>query len=671
MARLLQGPAFPFLPCTLVFLFSVVGQVQGQTDISSHQSRQSTPQQSNPTRAPLLVQLLAPLDAGKLSTGSRVIAKARVDWSDAGCRLRAGSVVTGHVTEVTPKSNLAKGSAIAIVFDQADCDGHLSSVDLRLFAIVAAPELDEGRPLTDREGLLRSMKENSATGTGPLQVQREDVLVNRSHSSSVKVPTTFAAGQVVGLSKIMLSVGTGTGGASVLSSAKGNVRLDPATRLILIYHPAAKPALDVSATPPHAAAAAPALARSSPADSINHPVPTAPVEAAEVDETEICTASCTVLAAAEPSLEAKASLSLPLAGLGSIPHNHGSYGAFDFESTLTYLDSQNLLFTYDPHSLRQRTPNGIHGESMRTIRAVLLDPDTLAVKRVLDWLVQGESQYLWPTVEGGILVHMGHHLRLFGPGLEVRRDLLLAGQLVFVSQSPNGQHIAVGTTHERYTRDTYLELLSVLKREPEEDTDVQLFDGDFKLLLTTRQSSSQPSTVMSNAGELRVHSLGRGRWHIKEYSWDGAERTIATTRSDCHPDLVTLPSSLVFVIGCGGVPSKHWYRVMRLDGHTILKRLGSSQEIEQTSSSRNFTDFAVRVVRTHFANPPGKVFRKEGLQRGEIAVFRVSDAKRLLSIIASGVSLAEQSFSLSPSGRQLAVLSDTAIAVYKVDSVRP
>ncbi|WP_433963771.1 hypothetical protein [Tunturiibacter gelidiferens] len=246
---------------------------------------------------------------------------------------------------------------------------------------------------------------------------------------------------------------------------------------------------------------------------------------------------------------------------------------------------------------------------MRTIRAVLLDPSTLKVKKIVDWQVQGEGQFIWRAAPGEILVHLGHHLRLLGTDLTVLRETSVPGQLVFVSSSPSGDYVAVGTLHERHTPTMHDQLAEDLRIEPEEDIDIQLYDRNFTVLLTTLQSSSLPPPVLSDAGEIRVHSIGQDRWRIRELRWDRTERTIANINSECRPNLATpLPDS-VFLVGCSNAPLRNWYRLLRLDGRPILNGHGSSEEIEQSSGSSNQDDLAVRIVRARFSKARGGSFK--------------------------------------------------------------
>jgi hypothetical protein len=91
-------------------------------------------------------------------------------------------------------------------------------------------------------------------------------------------------------------------------------------------------------------------------------------------------------------------------------------------------------------------------------------------------------------------------------------------------------------------------------------------------------------------------------------------------------------------------------------------------EIEQASTSSNQSEFAVRVVRAKMPTIRGAPFRKEGLHEQEFSIYRAADGKRLFLTTTPGVSLVEQSFALSPSGRQLAVLSNATISFYSIET---
>jgi hypothetical protein len=628
------------------------------------------------SQAPLQANLLASLDAAKLTRGAAVYAKALVDWNDPSCHLRAGSIVVGHILDLEQRSKQNKGSSVAIGFDHAECDGSITPVFFTLFAIVAYPKIDEGAPIVSNADVYGGSHGTMSIGAGgrasaaPVQLGMGTERLERSRATKDNTPATIESGQVIGFKQVKLRVGTGPDGSSVLSSLKGNIRFEGATQLVLMPRATVVP---FSASAVAEGAEQPLLASSAPPPSApSNPAPVAsPALAPEIDETSICTAPCSLISDVTTPAPAHASLALSTTSFGYVPHDRREYASFDFESTLNFLDSQNLLFTYDPHKLRQRFPSGFNTESMRTIRAVLLNPATLKAQRILDWQIQGEGQYIWRTGPGHILVHLGHNLRLLGPDLAVVSQIPIPGQLVFVSTSPDGDHIAIGTLHERHTRTMHDELIKNLKTQPEEDVDVQLLDLNFRVLLTSRQSSLLPPPVLSDAGEVRVNSSGLNRWLIREYRWDNSVRTVAKVNSQCRPDLATPLPDAIFLVGCNASTDQNWYRMIRFDGHPILNSHGSSEDIEQSSSSSNQAEFAVRVVRANNAVSRGDLFFKQDLKEQEVSVYRSSDGKRLFFTTNPGVSLAAQSFALSPTGAQLAILSDLTISLYPIAKPDP
>jgi hypothetical protein len=631
------------------------------------------------SQVPLQADLLAPLDAGKLVRGAAVLAKARVDWNNPACHLRAGAIVIGHIVDLERRSKQNRGSSFTVAFDHAECEGSVTPFSFTLFAIIAYPELDEGVPMVSTADVYGRGGMTSGHGGVPMPAPTKlgmgsDMLARRGERKDL-TPATIESGQVVGLKKISLRVGSGPGGASIVSSPKDNVRLEGATQLVLMPSSTVTPSPQVSVagvfgnSTSSATPTPPSVPTPNPTTIATNAV--TPVAAPEVDETSICAAPCSLVPDAPGPALPSASSSLSTTVLGFTTHDRREYEAFDFEATLSFLSAQNLLFTYDPHRLRQRTPHGIGGEFVRTVRAVLLDSSTLHVKQIFDWKIQGEGQYLWHAGPGKIVVHLGPNLRVLGSDLAVLREIPLQGKLVFVSTSPSGDHIAIGTLHERHTREMHDQLVETLRTPPEEDVDIQLLDRELRVLLAVRQSSSLPPPVLSDAGEVRINSSGLHHWLIREYSWDHSVRTIAKVISQCRPDLATPLPDAIFVIGCNGSTDQNWYRMLRLDGHPILESHGTSEDLEQTSSSSNEAYFAVRVVRANNAISRGDRFYKQDLKEQEVSVYRASDGKRLFFTASTGISLAEQSFALSPNGTQLAVLSDLTISLYPIPKHNP
>jgi hypothetical protein len=649
-------------------------------------ARDATPvTRVNPVR-PLQTELIAPLDLTHVHGGSPVLVRVDLDWIGPNCSLRAGSVVRGHVVAIVKRSKSVKDSEVQLTFDGADCEVHHETPFRFTLVALVGPAggssstgqsgVSEAPPLADAVG-------NPIGGAGGLRsVQTASAINSGFNLPARNLPTQIMPGQVVGIRKIKLSVAAGVDGATVVTALGHNLRLEQGTSLILTR--SEQSGKDTNFSSDHAApsskqttgfamsgtgggvvlskgvsdsvVAAPVAATTTPT-----PIPETP------DETEICTNACNVLDGTKAESEVRdsaATASLPLRKLGYSPRENREIRSFDDQTTLTYLDAKNLLCTFDPHQLRERT--GLGEEAVRNIRAVLVDPETHSVKRIMEWRVRGDEQYLWRLSEGRVLVHMGHELNLFDAQLNHLRSIHVEGRVAWVVSSPTSDHIAVGTIRERHSELVHSDLETILSDEPEEDIEVRVLDKSFAVVVTALRSSKMSVPVLSDSGELRVHGDGHTHWKITEYRWDQTEHTIASTRSACRPVLSTPEHDLIFAVGCTATGGR-WYRMLRSDGHPLLKAESPSDEIQQSAQGAVDGTFAIRVVKTVRPMNYGQPFRKADLTQEKIAIYRSTDGASLTAVTTADFALSEMAFALSPSGEQMALIGGNSLFFYAVN----
>ena len=622
------------------------------------------------TQRPLETKLMASLDAGHLHVDSPVFAKVMYDWEAAGCRLRAGSTVAGRIVAVQGHRQGQEQPSMTIAFERADCNGATGApFGMVLFSVIGAADAGSTQAgMVDAGGLFGSISAplhlqgggggggKGAAAAGPPLPYDATKDMSLSHGGPDERPKEAAPGQVRNLGKVTLGVGSGAEGASVLSTTGRSLRVERESELVLVVRaPASSPSRQERDRESAVAAVA-----EPPRMVVEPRAPEAP------DETEVCAGSCTVVGEDEEAkrrMGAKARLSL--AGLGFEPHESREFMAFTFESALTYLDSSHLLFTFDPHDLRRRSGGSLRPDVAHTMRAVLVDPERQRVLRVMDWRVLGEGQHVWPAGAGRVLVRVGHELRIYEGGLKLVASATVAGPVAWVSVAPSGGLIAVGVTEERHTEALHQQLRQVTGVEPEEGINVLVMDGALRPLFRTEQRSVEQQPVLSDTGEVRV-MLGPGsRWTISETRPDHSRHTVAEAVSTCEPKINAPIAGYLFVVGCTP-PLTNWYRMLRMDGHTVLKGRGSSRGIEQAVSGTEMGRFAVRVVRSKHSMSNGSPFHKDDLSGEEISVFRAKDGRRLMETVAEAVPLSEQSFALSPSGTQIAVLARGEILFYSL-----
>ena len=623
----------------------------------------------------LQTELIAPLEFSRLQVGATVLVRVDYPWRDPSCVLHPGSIVKGHVTSLVKRLKQVKDMQVEIGFGAADCDGH-PAVDLPLTLVAvmgmeapgvssAGSGLSEAPPLADAIG-------NPIGGPGGIRSARAASAINSAMVMPARqVPREMFPGQVLNMRKTTLRVGSGEGDGSVLTAVGHDLRLEPGTVFVLRHD---RPVAAAEAKGFHMSgtggggselvATQPSRPDGGKAAANTTPVPMV----APAEESEICSASCHTVTKEQSSAgdsDRSAVSRIGLSALGYKPHEAREVTAFDADTTLTFLNATTLLCTFDPHQLRERAGGG--EETNRTVRAVLIDTGTHVIKRVVEWRVRGDGQYLWRLPDGNILVHIGHELRVFDARLKPIRSLPAEGPVAWVVVSPSGNHIAVGTVHERYSAEVRRELTATLAEAPEEDIDVRVYGSGISPLVSTVQSSKLPVPVLSETGELRLHGDGHTHWTVSDVHWNRTEQKVASFKSTCRPSLSMPQPGLLFAVGCTATGDK-WFRMLRPDGHPLLKGEASSSEIEQAASASRDKVFAVRTIQAVRSMSNGQPFRRADLLHQRIATYRFPDGKPIAKVSTLDFALSELAFALSPGGDQLALVGSDAISFYKLDA---
>jgi hypothetical protein len=617
----------------------------------------------NPIK-PLQTELVASLDISRVKVGSPVLLKVDVDWVSPGCTLRAGSIVQGHVVELTKRSKGVKDSELQLIFDAAECDAHHENPFS--FALVAIVGSEQGNTSTGQADAREAPPLADAIGNaiggagGGIRSAQAASALNSGFDLPVRhLPAQILPGQVLGVKKTVLNIGASDKDAATVRALGHDLRLEQGTSLILMHSDIApgvvRNAAQASASGDHAGETAPPASSAGTGPLLEPP-----------DETDVCTERCNIVEerTAETRVQdSAATASIAMRRLGYAPRKNQEVTSFDYQTALTYLDPHNLLCTFDPHQLRERT--GPDQEDIRTIKAVLIDTDSRTIKRIMTWRVQGDEQYLWRLADGKILVHMRHELKEFDAQLKTLRSIPLGGRVGWLVASPTGDHIAIGTVRERHSEEVHRDLTEMLADSPEEDVEVQVFNKDRSVILTAIQSSKIPQPVLSDSGELRLHGDGHTHWKISEYHWDRTEQKIAAVTSTCRPILATPARDLIFAVGCTSSGGR-WYRMLRADGHLLLKGVSASDEIQHFAQGTDGEDFAVRTVTAVRAMSYGQPFKKTDLTQEKIAVYRSRDGATLASVATADFVLSHMAFALSPTGEEIAVIGDSSISFYPI-----
>ena len=606
---------------------------------------------TEPSHLPIEAKLVGSLQAGRVRVGDPVLAKVQVAWEGSDCSLREGAILRGHVLAQTPRSKTTKTSEIAVLFDGAECEGsEMKPLSLTLAALLSRdprsdPNAYEKMALSSALGSIQNgaieRGEPGRARVTPSQIR----LTRITEPMRQKGPQTVKPGDVVGIVGVKLAVASGPEGSSVISSVRYNLNLEAATRMVLVTN--ARVLVTAKA-------------------AVSTPVPTAPEPEPILDETEVCMPpACSIaLSASDSEGRARSAVNLPIKNLGFPSPPTREMSRFDHEAAIAYLGDE-LLFTFNPHTMVARPGLEAEARTVRLIRGALINLSTSKVKKVIDWRVPDYEQYLWSIGSRKVLVHAGRELKLFGPGLRLEHSLALDGPLAFLRPSPSGSYIAIGITHERHSEEVHRQLREAEDQEPEEDVNVRVLDADFRTIINVNRSSRDRPPVLLDDGEVQTLNAGGTRWRIVDTNWKGEQRILAKMSSACRPQTNSLPPNLLFVVGCDMEAYGRWYRVLGNDGRPLLKGKSPSDELEQfASGSGAGADFAVgisKVVKPRMAND---TFHASDLKSQRVAVYSSDNGRRLLAVDIPTPLPTFQTFALSADGSQLAVLEGDDISLY-------
>jgi hypothetical protein len=614
------------------------------------------------TAIPIHAELIQRLNARKVKVGDPILAKLVLPWKSPECDLRSGAIIQGHVVTQKAHSKTEKISEIGITFESGQCGGpEMKPLFLTLAAVLGPyppsySDSEEMQPLNSATGLglnggMRSLSQAAAT----INVEPR----------RAKAPRSVTAGQVVGIPHVAISVGQPPDWASVLRSTGRDVQLSGGTQLVLVPNVSSERTVGAEAKSANPIGAIPNTAASDPIPAITEPPPLS-----IADEKELCEApDCSIAVAADQSDQGNhgAQITLSLKGLGYLPAPADQeMFSFDYDASIAYLGPHQFLFSFNPHTLVQRSAvEAVSSRRLRVIRGVLIDLEKKKVARTVDWRVPDIGRYLWPIGDNRVLVHVGHELRVYGPGLQLSDHIPLGGPLAFLQISPASEFFAVGVIHERHTREIHRQLEIAELREPEEDVEIRLLDSRFRSLTTIMRSSRFPPPVLLNEGEVHISSIGRNRWQIMEHSWSGQRRLLAVASSTCTPQADSMPGNLLFVFGCEG--ERRWYRVLRDNGKVVLKGRSSPLEAGQTAGGNIGSNaFAIRIAESAKSRSLQSVFKPSELKGSHVAVYRAKNGRRIFSIGMRDLVPAVQAFAISPREDQMAFLKASEIAFYQL-----
>jgi hypothetical protein len=614
---------------------------------------------AKPGADPIQAELMADLHARLLKVGQTVYARVTVEWRSPTCLLRNGSVLEAHVVSVVPSIKPVKSSEVGLAFTKAQCgDLNMGSFPLLLSAIAAPPDdsdlgiLSESLPVRAMSGVNGQIVLNS------MRISNDPTLNLISPIYLVPLIPRMEMGDVYRIKGLKLSVGTGPENSSILTSKDHDVALEKHSMLLLV--PAQWTIARASAEPGGAQPESNETAAHVPTAARAEAMPVKP----PLNDIDLCLPpQCNVaLPSANTNDVGHAADTVSIRDLGYSPRPQRDAFNFIHDEVLAYLGPRELLVAFNPHELVSRD-----AQTVRVIRAALVDTQTHRVTHTVDWALPDNRQYLWPLANGRALVHVGSELRVYGEGLQIQNRVPLDGPLAFVRVTPDGSFIAIGVLHERHTPELHAQLRENLNGDPEEDVNILVSNSNFETIAKSTVRSNLMAPTLLNEGQVTLAAQSNMRYRISMVTWDNHTSVVARFTSSCTPELSSIAPDFIFLVSCDKSTQGREYRVLHRDGKLALK--GDSTENDcghAAEGSANLEAFVVKIVQSSVPVPPGAPLNAAHFSSEELRVYRAVDGKRLLAVRAGSPSLSRDGYALAPDASQLAVLTRDELAFYSV-----
>ena len=365
---------------------------------------------------------------------------------------------------------------------------------------------------------------------------------------------------------------------------------------------------------------------------------------------------------------------IPVAPLGYRPPGQLYMLARISSSSLDFIDSTRLLFTFHTSKLMTRERDANWADDDQMIHAMVLDLPGGQVAAAADWRMHDRSRYLWPLGGGRFLVRQGNVYSTVDASLTLKHWLTSSSGILATEVSPDGHTMVSEDEYERHTPEEHQKLVDEAKAAgiapPEEDTMINLVDIDTRTVLDREHVTSPVVVPIVRSGYLTPEKGKDDEDYLMQFvPFKGQEVTLGNIESTCLPRETFLNDTTVMIESCGPNTADAFIDTWTIDGKKLWSGRRDGHAVWPTFAlAQNGSRFAVGLLRVFHTINLDDSLDDENVKEQMVQVFDASTGALLLSVNASPILTAGQNFALSPDGNHLAVLRDGAIEIYAVPS---
>ena len=373
------------------------------------------------------------------------------------------------------------------------------------------------------------------------------------------------------------------------------------------------------------------------------------------------------------SVVRKAAARIDLSALGYREPSRVERLSDEASVSLDFVDRDHVLLTFNPRKLVKRGSGCPTDHDGHTVHAVILEVPSGKVVSQGDWYLCDQQRYLWPLGSGRFLLRQWNSLYRVDSTLQPEPLITSPEDLLWVAVTADHKQVMVETAEKAKTGPAPPAGSAQAEDQAKPHFVLQFLDLDSLAPARTLRLDSIVDLEGTSTGYANFVHKG-DLWLLRFGPTPDQRQNIARVRSRCIPQ-VFYPSNQSLVIGRCSLTTNDY----SLTGFTVSGRRLWRQRWDQyryypaVSRSGDSSRFGVSTLRLAAAPgsavPPGDdADLNHGLEQ-EVQIFETASGDPVETVAMSAPVLNGQNFSLSPDGRQLAVLAESAIEFYDLPPI--
>lgn len=329
--------------------------------------------------------------------------------------------------------------------------------------------------------------------------------------------------------------------------------------------------------------------------------------------------------------------------------------------SLDFLDARHVLLTFNPKRLFKRLPDCPPTHNDRLMHAVVLEVPGGKVVKEADWYLHDARRYVWPLSSGRILLRRLNRLYEVNADLEEKLVLDSPKELIWVSVTPDGKQIIAETNEDAAAGKG--------SAKDNVQTTFAFLDADSMAVQRTMKSHRAINLQGTTSGFADLRN-GGDVWLVR-FGPSARDRVnITRIKARAAPNILYSSANTLLVGRCSLSGNDYIVSAFTVTGNHLWKQHWSECRytpvitVSEDGSRFAASTIAIAPVATP-AQGDGEEPHDEPLEQ-RIQVFDTAGGNSVLSVKAERAVLDGKISSLSPDGRQLAVISENKLNLYSL-----